>query len=482
MKKITLLSLMALLVGCAKTPVSVQVDPGHIARFTSSDTALMSSYDWAQKMALSYSHDTTDPVGKWYEAALPQREAFCMRDVSHQTVGAQILGLEAHNLNMLGLFAANISPEKDWCSYWEINRLNQPAPADYLNDKEFWYNLNANFDVIDACLKVYRWTGDSTYITDQKFINFYEKSLNEYVERWDLQPEKIMQRARFMNTPDPFDPSKPFQSCRGLPSYVENFPGLTSSADLLATIYAGHRAFAEIEAIRGNESSSAKYAALATQYKDILNTQWWDPAANAFYTFYTEEGKFASGEGGTYIVWFDATESFDRITSTLSSLLSRDWNVENLSHFPALLYSYNYSQDAYEQLLKLPYMKRSEYPEVSYGVIEGVVGGMMGIQPDAAAGRVVTLPRLVSQTQWAEIENVPVFDGFITVRHDGNSSSFTNNTKKPITWRASFMGEIPKFNVNSQSVTPTQENDLMGNRVSYSDIEVAPGQTANVKF
>lgn len=104
-------------------------------------------------MALSYVHDGSDPVGYWYEAALPQREAFCMRDVSHQSVGAQILGLAEHNKNMFGKFAKNISESKDWCTYWEINRYDKPAPADYANDKEFWYNLNANFDVIQACWK-----------------------------------------------------------------------------------------------------------------------------------------------------------------------------------------------------------------------------------------------------------------------------------------------------------------------------------------
>jgi len=31
-------------------------------------------------------------VGYWYEAALPGREAFCMRDVSHQSIGAETLG------------------------------------------------------------------------------------------------------------------------------------------------------------------------------------------------------------------------------------------------------------------------------------------------------------------------------------------------------------------------------------------------------
>ena len=69
----------------------------------------------------------SDPVGPWYEAALPGREAFCIRDVSHQCIGAEILGQGKQNLNMLRKFVENISEAKDFCSYWEINRHNLPA-------------------------------------------------------------------------------------------------------------------------------------------------------------------------------------------------------------------------------------------------------------------------------------------------------------------------------------------------------------------
>ena len=121
--------------------------------FKSSDKQLEKTFNWARDMALSYAHDSSDPVGYWYEAALPQREAFCMRDVCHQSVGAQILGLTPHNKNMLTRFVENISEGKDWCTYWEINRHNKPAPIDYKNDDEFWYNLCANPDVVQTCLK-----------------------------------------------------------------------------------------------------------------------------------------------------------------------------------------------------------------------------------------------------------------------------------------------------------------------------------------
>ena len=69
--------------------------------FMTSDSRLQQTFDWAKKMALGYVGASTDPVGPWYEASLPQREAFCMRDVSHQCGGAEVLGLTKENFNML---------------------------------------------------------------------------------------------------------------------------------------------------------------------------------------------------------------------------------------------------------------------------------------------------------------------------------------------------------------------------------------------
>src|SRR5580698_1283888 len=71
-------------------------------RFESSDHQLEQAFNWAKLQALAYAHGGEDAVGPWYEAALPGRSSFCMRDVAHQTVGAAALGLDAANLNMLG--------------------------------------------------------------------------------------------------------------------------------------------------------------------------------------------------------------------------------------------------------------------------------------------------------------------------------------------------------------------------------------------
>ena len=135
----------AILFGSLPAPAALR---GEI-ELTSSDHALVEGFRWAKRQALAYVF-TGDPVGDWYEASLPGRNAFCMRDVSHQSTGAQVLGLAPVTRNMLHRFAENISASKDWCSYWEINTFNRPHVEDYTSDKDFWYNLPANFDVLNC--------------------------------------------------------------------------------------------------------------------------------------------------------------------------------------------------------------------------------------------------------------------------------------------------------------------------------------------
>src|SRR6478609_8108979 len=207
--------------------------------FKSSDPAMELAFNRAKSMALSYKGNSSDPVGPWYEAALPSRSAFCMRDVSHQSIGAEILGLSNENKNMLSLFAKNISENKDWCSYWEINKYGKPAPEDYRNDKEFWYNLNSNFDVMFACWRLYLWTGDESYIKSPEFENFFEKSATKYIDRWVLGADSLLTRPEFPNPAIPFNIKDDFHRCRGLASYSEGIPGLKMGVDLVAAIYRG---------------------------------------------------------------------------------------------------------------------------------------------------------------------------------------------------------------------------------------------------
>ena len=49
----------------------------HEVALSSSDSRLVEGFAWAKAQALAYV-SIGDPVGDWYEAALPGRQAFCI--------------------------------------------------------------------------------------------------------------------------------------------------------------------------------------------------------------------------------------------------------------------------------------------------------------------------------------------------------------------------------------------------------------------
>lgn len=449
--------------------------------FSSSDKKLEYTFNWATQMALSYAHNGNDPVGCWYEAALPGRKAFCMRDVSHQSIGAEMLGLSKHNFNIMIKFAENISEAKDWCTFWEINDKNKPCPADYKDDANFWYNLNANFDVIFACWRLYEWTGDERYLKNETLARFFQLSTNEYIECWLLEPENILLRTQEMNI-KPTTQGR-YRKVRGLPSYVENYPGLTNSSDLIASLYGGLEAYSHILATLGEKKESEKCHAQAEEYRRHLEENWWNENIKAYHTFWTIDNTFADGEGLTYMLWFNAAQQKDRIQGTIKKMMARkNWNIENISHFPLLWYRYNYIQKAYEILTNISEMHRSDYPEVSYGMIEGVISGTMGIVPSAVRKSVVTLPKISNEKDYLQIENLPMLKGTISVRHDGNRvTTFTNHTPGELTWQAVFQGEFDTITVNGKKQRAKVRKDIMGNHVSYVETKVLVGETIQVK-
>lgn len=446
----------------------------------SSDQKLKENFDWAKKMALSFAHDGKDPVGYWYESALPNREAFCMRDVSHQIIGGELLGLSPHNYNMMEKFAENISESKDWCSYWEINRYNQSAPADYVDDEQFWYNLNANFDVIQACLKLYNWSGNTEYLNNPVFVNFYEKSLNEYVDRWMLSAKDMMMRPRHLNTDVPFDVNKKFNGNRGIPSYEEQIGGFITSADLISTAYAGFKAYADMLTIVGRHKDSGEYAARANEYKKLLNEKWWNNDLQKFETFWGFNATFIQHPGDLYVLWFDVSSTVERKAKVLDLFIEGlpKQNVENLSYVPTILYRLNSAEKAYEVMTSLKDYKRNAYPEVSYGVVEGVVGGVMGVDPRAATNTIRTISQTTDATKWVEVKNIPILGITIDIKHTGkHSSQFKNSGDKSVVWRTAFYGEHSTINVGKKEVKSKIDVDQMGNKYSYADVCVGPGES-----
>ena len=449
--------------------------------FKSSDPALQLAFERAKSMALSYKGNSSDPVGPWYEAALPSRSAFCMRDVSHQIISAEILGLHEENKNMLSLFAKNISENKDWCSYWEINKYGKPAPEDYRNDKEFWYNLNSNFDVIYACWRLYLWTGDEAYIKNPEFENFFEKSSTLYIERWDLEVDSLLSRPEFPNAPVPFNIKDDFHRCRGLASYSEGIPGLKMGIDLVAAIYRGLLTYSSILKEKGEFEKAAFFEKKAIKYQEQIEQVWWDQNASAYNVIYTADGKFSKDFGELFLLWFDALTNKDRTEKTIEHILSAKSNVENASYLPFLLYKYGYGDKAYEYILHLTALetKRREYPEVSYGVIEGIIHGSMGIEPDAPKKTITTLYRGKKESI-SEIDNLPVLNTTLFVKHENQTTTLQNKGKKRIQWKAMFSGNHSSLLINNKKITGIQEKDNKGDIYTFITIPVNPDQKITV--
>ncbi len=456
----------------------------------SSDARLVKAFDWSKQEALSYVFDG-DPVGPWYEAALPGRQAFCMRDLSHQAAGAQALGLSAYTHNMLRRFAENISASKDWCSYWEINNMNLPAPVDYKSDKEFWYNLPANFDVMDTCYRMYLWTGDETYLEDPVFLNFYDHTVTDYVSRWNLGVNRIMTRTNEIEGPPYF---------RGDPSYEESRPDVLLGVDLLATQYAGYRAYAAFQAIRGDHNAAKTYLTQASDVKLLVNTRWWNASGDYFYAFLDKDHKF-HGRAGADLLYRDVVNDGPKAKSALETLLKTMQGepaseVEPESHYAEILYRYGTPGPAYAEMMDLtqPGRKRQEYPEVSYSTIGAIVNGLMGINVEPALpiedvaqgahfGTVVsTLPQLTEATAWAELLNLPVRGGQISVRHDGERKTVLHNQgKTDLIWKAAFPGTFEDLMVNGKSVKCHSGVIFLGHPITWAMVPVRAGSSASVE-
>lgn len=491
---------LPLLNGCNPTgsvPAASELKDSSVT-FRSSDSALNNAFQWAKTQALGYAFKG-DPVGLWYEAGLPGREVFCMRDVSHQAMGAEFLGLGAYTKNMLYLMAKNISDEKDWCSFWEITRQGEPALQDYLNDQEFWYNLPANFDVLDCCFRMFELTGDPDYVNDPVFLNFYKRTVYDYVERWNLGMDKIMDRPRIMNNPS--DNNRKFKNARGIPGYNEGDFDYTVGLDLLATEYAAFKSYARLQQLRHEEDEAGKFYKKADEVAQFIETVWWDDQHNNYYTHVDKDHKLSTYGVGEAILYWGVPEDTFQLRSLIDTLVhnlpkNAESSIEGLSHLPEILYKYDQPEMAYNMLAFIVQNERREYPEASFSVIGAMVSGLMGIRtaPYPTKGSLITghYPEQIITTRsglpanvkWAAINRVPIKGNVISLRHEGQvQTTLTNDAGPQLLWKAYFPGAYDSLRLNGQSARAhTDTLSANGKPVSWILAVVGAGETMRVQL
>lgn len=454
--------------GCAQqTRGSGEGPPYGRLELSSGYEPLDAGFRWAKQQALAYVFDG-DPVGPWYEAALPGREAFCMRDVSHQSLGALALGLTDHTKNMMRKFAQNVAESRDWCSFWEINRYDQPAPVDYRSDEDFWYNLPANFDVLHSCYRIYEWTGDEDYLDDAAFENFYRRSLTDYVGAWDPDGDGIME-------------SPEEAGYRGIPTYWEGEGARPlTGGDLIAAQFAANRAYARILSLRGETNEARTYGAAADRLRRIYNRDWWNPDLGRFYTSVLQDGTYDT----THIpllqilpLYFGIVEEGERRDRLVGALPEGDI-VEVNAYLPEVYYEAGRDELAFSHLMGQldPQLHRREYPENSFTAIGVIVRYLMGINPLASQGVVETRSRLPRQVPWARVEHVPVLRNEIAVRHTGLAETrLSNESGSALQWRAVFRGRHETLYVDGRGASAAIRLTERGETESYVLVEVADG-------
>lgn len=455
--------------------------------FESSDPALAQAFRWAKAQALAYAHPESESIGAWYEAALPGRDAFCMRDVSHQTTGAAALGLYSANHNMLKRFAASVAPERDWAGYWEIDRTGRPSTADYVSDSDFWYNLPANFDVLDAVVRMWRWTGDESYLSGPEFERFFQATANSYISAWQLQPGHILSRPRIMNRRLQ---SGKFVNSRGIPSYTEGRKDFNVGSDLLAAEYRALQSLQQIAAERHQPSTAERLQVTADAVQQLIEQRAWSETEGHFHGFFSESGT-TFGSGDAMLLYFNAVRRPEHLRGALNSIASPEYwqhaNIEEESYLPLTFYRYGRSTDAYRILLDLSNSdkKRRDYPEVSYSVIAAIVSGTMGLEPSEEAGKdtIQTLSQLPDGADFAELSGVTVKHNIVNLRHVGTtSSSLTNRSGPPLQWKASFPGIAARLKVNGKWMQAQHSSASDTMTKSWVTVTVPPGSTFVVTY
>jgi hypothetical protein len=457
--------------------------------FDSSDAKLVQGFQWAKGQALAYARNG-DPVGPWYEAALPGRSAFCMRDVSHMSTGAQFLGLGPRTRNMLRNFAEHISAAKKWCTWWEINREGKPGPVDYNNDQDFWYDLPANFDVMDACYRQWLWSRDSGYL-DEVFLNYYRHTVTDYVEAWDHNKDGLLEHL-------------PQYGHMGIATYDEDIVGdVLVGADLIAAQYAAYRCYAAIQRARSEPGDAAQFEAKADSLRSVYNGKWWDASRNSYYAALGKDDQFHRGlkasTGGSDIefpLYFELTDAGSKTQASLDELdrrLQLDeaaingvvGGVEGRSYLPDIFYKYGRSQSAYTALVAMmnPALKRREYPEVSFTVVGNLGAGLMGLRPSTQDGTIETYPPLTVETKWAAMNHVPVGQNVLCIRHTENrETALVNESGPAVSWRVSFRGKADALVIGGRKVTAQNAARLGGAAETFHVLEVGPGETREVSL
>jgi len=251
---------------------------------------------------------------------------------------------------------------------------------------------------------------------------------------------------------------------------------LKMGVDLIASLSRGMQTYADMLRVEGKTAEASAFDQKAEQYRRHIENNWWSEKEDKYFTYYSSKGVFGYTEGETFLLWFDVLKDTTRTRKTIDQILARDWNMENQSYFPYVLGQYGYPEQIRGQILHLtdPATKRREYPEVSYGAVQGVVQGIMGIDADVRVNRITTLFNgRAADTH--TIENLPVLQRKISVT-EGAKTATLRNAGPALQWRVMFAGKHPFIMVNGARRKASRMVVKGSRTVSFLDVTVPANQ------
>lgn len=448
---------------------------------TSSSQYLMDAFNWAKPMALSKVKTGIGSNIPSYQAALQNRPVFCMRDWAHHVDGAHLLGLDKENYAMLRAFALLQTSARKWYSIWEVNYDGSISSIDYNNDNSFWRNLTGMFELVDKGYRQYQWTANPNLLNDSALNSLYSHTLNEFISQHDGNGNGIAEEHSN-------DGWKGVSSYNEGPDYT-----LTEAADSLSSQYQAFLAYSKILAAKGDSSGANTWNSKAISLKNTFNTNWYSAADGRYIRGFTDGAYAPVTNFGYESSWFIPLKEISEPGMNTNNYLDFIYNNFNLhpspnieawTYLPDVFYTWNQNDRAWNYL-KHVMDSRSDYPEVSFTIISAIATGMMGIQPDAAANMVTTIPRLPSgnnsEVAMVDLNNIPLGTHNLEVKHEGNvRTTLTHNSgTESLTWEAQFPGTYGVLNINGAPV-PANTKLVNGTTVSYVTVPVTIGQTVVV--
>ncbi|MGW4649280.1 hypothetical protein [Kitasatospora sp. NPDC004289] len=479
---------------------------------TSSDPRVVEMFDWAKRKANSWVllAGSTGPVnvdennrfgtgtavyGPSYWAGYANRSGYYSRDMAHQVVGAQVLGLTAENRTMLRSFAASATEAHKYYPVWAHNfDTGTYLSIDYRRPDLFVREVPAPFELVEKAAQAYRWSGDKSYVEDEVFWDFYRHTTEEFVALHDqAKPNGGVAVAE--------GTGKGIFS--GTASYNEQGnEKLAEAGDGIAAQYQAYLGLAALARGKGDTALAARAEQQAAALKQYFNSEWSGAGSGAdMVRAYSLDGTAFKG-WGLENSWFmpmkriieagPRNEAYLDYVDAQAAGPDGPSNIEAFTYLPDTFFANN-RNDAAWKWMKYVYDQRDvqhvnasqgpngDYPEVSFTLVGQTVSGLLGLEPDAPNRRLTTQSRLPAGMDWLQVDDIPVGKDRIGLRQDGvNRSTLTNHSaSRTYTWEARFAGSHPTLSVDGVA-RKAQTKVEHGVTYTYLTVKVAAGQTVSV--